>query len=382
MTIRAFEGFEGGVQGPFASSLTGTFSIQGTTKHTGNYALQVNPTTTNTGGITLNALNASGRPEVTATGFAVAEVYTSFYFRIGTLPDALDEEFFRYSLVDGTGAGRYRIGSDGTVRFYDDGNTLTETGTTVLSTGVWYKIEIRCSGTAIPDYELKIDGVSELSGTYAQTGADILNLRFGKTANSNGKTVDFYYDDIIIDDAAYPVDAIILAMTVNGDGSTQQWTSGTNGSDHQEVDEIPPDGGTTYVQCGTGGSQVSLFNLISCATAGISGTIHGAAAVIYIRENTSVTSSNSNRVRSGATNSDKTGFNCSTTLASLGSLHLVDPATSAAWTTGGLDAVEVGSIEANAVAMRMDAVFCEVLFIPGAAPAGLYRGFFALAGGA
>jgi hypothetical protein len=360
MTIKCIEGFEGGIRGPFVTA-GGTADVQTVTKRSGTYSLQTNPTTTNTGFWLLYGLATTGGIDTT-NGFNVADLYVGFYFRIATLPAANNEEIFRHTNVNSSTSIQYRIGSTGVITAYSGPGALVATGTTVLSTGVWYRIDIRCSGGAAGNYEIKINGVSELSGAVAQTASNILRFALGKTVNQNGNSVDFFYDDVVADDAAYPVDAPILVMAVNADGSTQQWTSGTNASNYLEVDEIPTDFGVTYVKCGTGGNQVSLFGLQSCAVAGVSGTINAAIMTAIIREDITVASDNRLRVRSGGNNYDSTTFDHTTSYFTRGALHTVDPATGVAWTIAGLDAVEIGSIEVAAVSMRMNSVFMQVLF--------------------
>ncbi len=363
MTLVMAEGFEHGTVGPWGS-LSANCLVLGTTKKTGGYAVDANPpTTTAAAAATFNGLGTNGTRD-TSNGYNVNDLYVSFDVQFGNLPGASNETFFGSNIVAGTTLIRLRISSGGLVSLYDPSATLIATGSTALSAGVWYRMDVRLCGSATSSYEVKIDGVTEFSGTFAQSGGNVRSFNLGKVVNSNSQQIRCYFDNVFADDAAYVSNsAVVLGLPVDSDGSTQQWASGTGASNYTQVDEIPATV-SDYVKCSTAGNQVALFGFASCASAGISGTILGALFAILIREETSVTSANAVRVRSGGNNYDSANYNGSTTLESRGSFRIVDPATSVAWTTTGLDAVEAGSIETNTVAMLLGGVIVQVAFIP------------------
>lgn len=331
-----------------SSATSGNVSVQATTKRTGGYALQSNPTTTAVGYhefVGLSTAGATSNPNI-------ATAYVRFYFRAGTLPAANDEEIFvQRDTTNANNKLHVRINSAGNLVVYNQANTLVATGATALSTGTWYRIEVKSGNGTSAAYEVKIDGASELSGTTDQNATNCGAVRLGKVANRNSQTVNFYYDDFHYDDTAYPGSGNILAMKPNGAGSSSQWTSGT-GSTFAEVDEIPSDDDTSYIMNSASVSQSSLFAMEDTTTVGISGTILGTKGWHRIKEASAVTSANHLRLRSSATNSDTNARDLSTSYASYGKLYATDPATATAWTTGGLDAVELGVLEDNAVQIR------------------------------
>lgn len=365
MAILQFTGFESGST-TGTSAIAGTGSIQSSVKRSGTYAFRANPTTTATGSLNVLMFNASG---LLATG-STADLYTTFYFRYATKPASASEPI---ATIEGTGQRhvQLRIDSAGKLSIYDyTGTIVGSAGTTVLSQDTWYKISLYAGtdvgGGTLP-FTLNIDDTLELSGNAPAGDTNNCSyLALGKTTDENGQTVEYFYDDVSTSSTAfisgtYQVDPLV----VNGDGVTMTWNAGTGASDYQEVDEIPPDD-ANYVQSPTTGNpNVALFTL----TSGITGTISAVRALIRTRENTSVTSATKARIYSGGSTADSGTNNGTTAFVAQGVLSETDPATGSAWTSGGINGVEMGAVENNAVAVRCSFVMGEVLYSPSAPPA-------------
>lgn len=388
MTVKIIEGFEAGAVSPQCQGLTGTnATIDSTVKRTGGYSMKMDMPTGNITRARYFYLAADG----TQTGMAIATgtpIYVQWYFYVESLPSSGSDDmiFSTQGTTLGVRQATLAIKSDGKLELW--GSTeggLRATSTTALSVGVWYRLALKIAAGSSQPYELRINGTTEFSGTANFGSASIDRIEFGcQTRGINGTTsagtITFYYDDIIMDDATWPPDGKVLIAVPKANGSTQQWTTGTNSSNYQEVDDAPGDGGVTYVKCGTGGNQVALFNLQDCADIGIAtgSTINAVLTAISVREDTSVTSSNKIRVRSNSSNFDNTGLNHTTTYAVKGRFDATDPGTGVAWTTSGFDAFEVGSIEVNSVSMRMDFANAQVHYTP---PPQDTKSFFMLVGG-
>lgn len=359
------EGFEsGGNEG--CQSVTGTSSVSSTTFRTGGYSFRANPTTTAVGNCRLATMSAAGVP---TTAFGAATLYARFYFRAATLPGSGDEEIFVVLDTAGTQKAAVRINSSGNLIVYNNANVSQGTGTTALATNTWYRIELQTTTNASASaFELRIDGATEDSGTATQGSTNHGSYRLGKGTNRSGQTVDFFYDDVSIDNSAFPGVGAIQRMDADSNGSTAQWTAGSGSSNHLEVDDVPTDGDTTYIAKGSAASQTHLFGLESSASAGISGTINAVKGHVRCRESTSGTSANLIRIRSGSTNSDSTTTNMGTTFASYFRLLTVDPDDSAAWTTTDLDGVEVGPVDTSALStVRCTSVHLQVDYTEAAA---------------
>jgi hypothetical protein len=256
-----------------SNATAGTTSVQSSVKRTGTYALLANPTTTNVGYhqfLTFGASGVSSNPNV-------ATMYSRFYFYYTTKAASGAEEIFvQRDTTNAADKLSVRLNSSGNLVVYDSAASLVATGSTALSSSTWYRIEVKAGNGAAAAYEVKIDGTSELSGTANQAATNCGGIRLGKVTDRSNQSVTYYYDDINMNDAAYPGDGNVLMIKPKANGSTHQCTWGTNSSNYLEVDEVPADDGTTYILCPTGtGASTSLFDLEETATVGISGTVNG-----------------------------------------------------------------------------------------------------------
>lgn len=367
MAIINFVGFESGSSSLESYTSSGV-TISSAQARTGTYSLQCNPVTTGTVYQTYGPIESDGTNGDGSPGFG-NNVIVKFHLYVATLPSA-NEEMIAGGL-QGSGATRtweLRLTSTGTLKLYDSVPTLIGTSS-ALSTATWYCIEVKWGTSAsVATLELKINEVVSVTTTTANTtGAGTGRMFLGKIANLNGVGYDCYFDDLIICDTTtgyLGANPVVKLLDVDSNGSTMQWTSGTGSSNYAEVNEIPLSS-ATYVKSNGSASQVALFDCESTSTAGISGTILAVKGAVRVLEDTGTpTSSNSIRIRSNVTNSDSTARDLTTTASA--SLRLLenDPDTAAAWTTGGLDAIEVGSIENNAVAVRMQWAGVFVLYTP------------------
>lgn len=357
-----FSGWESGDNSEFRSS-TGTNSVQTSVVRTGVYALQVNPTTSAVGNMRLGGIRADGRPN---GEMSVNSLYTRFYFRIGTAPASSEEQFIEMADTGGSTKCYFTLNSSRQIKAYSNSGALIATGATALSVDTWYRIEIQTStGSGNQAYEVKIDGTSEISGTMNQLTNQHGSLYIGKRTNLNSQTINFYYDDIYCDDSAFPGAGQSVRLAPTANGATAQWTSGTGSSNYLEVDEIPPST-SDYLQNSVSTNQAHYVTLESTSTKSVSGTINSVKSHIYAREGTSGTSSNQLKLKSGATTVDTTAYNHSTTNQHILKLNDTDPNTASAWTTSAIDSIEVGVLEANAIAMRCMYMAAYVDFVPGA----------------
>lgn len=341
------------------SATAGTISYStGVVHDQGGASLRANPATTGTGYAALQGIAADG----TVTAFTLADAYVSFYFRAATLPASGHEPIFAFYSSGGTLKFSVAINSSGNLMALDRTGATAETGSTVLAADTWYKIDVRGGNGETAAYAVRINDAAELSGTAAMAGTDVGRVRLGKTHNISGQTVDFYYNSFVIRDDAFQADGYEIAVGVpTADGSTMQWTGGTG--NYTGIDEIP-DSTADYVEA-TGAGDVALFDFAAAATLGVSGTIHGVMGIARLRMITG-TASTSLRTRSGTTNSDGSPYATTISTLTRRQMSLVDPDTSTAWTTGGIDDIELGAVEANAVLPRITSLELLVMYTPGA----------------
>ena len=170
--IPSATGWENGTSESFQDGTgSGTRSVQSSVVKTGTYAFRVNPVGGGSGALAIGCPNAVGNVAISCN---VADAYIGFHYRVDTLP-ASGYIVFAKPLNTGTGAGamlHLRQNSDGTLAVADSGNTLKGTSATALSTGTWYWIEINTKPGGAAAYSLRINGVTEISGTANQGGSN------------------------------------------------------------------------------------------------------------------------------------------------------------------------------------------------------------------
>ena len=338
MAIIGLCGFETGdtVQ---AIGVAGTHAVQGTVKRTGAYALRCNPTTTGVGYVGLGGYN----PKPAAYNAATA--YYTFLFRYATKPASNSEPLFTAASTTGANKFHIRINSAGNLSAHNRFGTLMATGSTVLAVDTWYRIDAKVGTGASAAWEVRIDGVSEISGTGDLGAGNNGWGNFGKRLNANGNTVDFFYDDIVVSDSAYvSYTPAIWLLTVNGDGNYQQWSPKSAGAHYVELDETPSDGLSTYVEkVYTAGTFVDTCTLTSCAAAGVVGTPQLVFSGMLGADAAGLgTATGEVRLRSGSTDDDSATAALTVTFLLHAKIYTTDPADAAAWTTAKVNALEVG----------------------------------------
>jgi hypothetical protein len=360
MAVRFIEGPRMGILSPNITT-SGTFAIASGAGRYGGDAIRFNNTTGQQAQIRHGDFSASGE---TPTDMGITtQLCGQFYFKWEVMDNAA-ARICAFKTSGGTVGCEVKLNTDGTLGLYSNA-TLRGTSSTALAQSTWYRIAVKSTKSSSGAQELQINGVSEVSGTWSN--GNVVIDRFFLTNDARGTaSTDFFYEDIIGDDASFPPDGRVLLSVPNAQanaGANNEWTAGTNGSDYQECDEVPPDGGTTYVQSPTVADSRQLFNFQNFDTIGGTGSaINAVQAVVSVRENTSVTSSNLLRLLTTVAG-DTTARNEGTSYTTKGKIYALNP-TGAAWTVTTFNSIQMGSVEANAVAMRMDVAYLQVHYTP------------------
>lgn len=365
-----FGGFEIGSTSVLdAAATSGTFTVVTTPVKHGTYAFETNPTTTAVGFARFRGFGTNGG----SAFVSLSTLYAGFYFRVATLPSANSEEMF--SVRSSTALKMaLRINSAGSLMVFDSTGIVqigSDSGT-ALSLNTWYWITVSCATGLTAAVEVLINGVSEISGTGNLTVDNGAAIDLGKTTNRNGETVDFFYDDWQLDDAALPTEKTSLLLQPDSDGSAVTWTRGgtDSGNDWDQVNEIPPDT-ADYLVSTLGIADRSHVGFESCASAGVSGTITAVRFSAYSARDGAANGTYSLGIRSGGTNSDNAATNIAgagfawVIRASVSTVLVVDPTDAAAWTVAKVDALEGCVIEQEATDKTKTAwMGLEVLFTP------------------
>lgn len=378
MTIRAFSGFEGvskevaGYVGRVAGAAANV-TVQSVIVHAGRYAGRINSTGA-TSHFQLEFEQNDPTTWLAARGYAVAGTgcFVELQVWLDSLP-AVDTEIA--TIVAGpsgtTGAIRIVLTPTGALKLQynaSGGWTAVGSASSALSTGAWHKVQFAVTGllnsgtTSVGTAELIIDGSAIASGSSLPIIADTKYRWVWLGNDATSSTYRVYFDDVIVDDTAYPTVALceVPVLLPDSAGTDSAWT-GT----FADVDETPPDDNTSYITITANGAHT--FGMSSAASSHILSdtNIKAVQAVAYINMvNTDVATRTQTRVRSGATIQDTAwsvapgdGFYGPSRI-----LMLTDPNTGAAWTKAALDALEIGVSKTSGIQeVRTTAVYASIL---------------------
>lgn len=231
-----------------------------------------------------------------------------------------------------------------------NGTTLA-TGATALQQGVsrWYYVEFKVvihnsAGT----YEVRIDGVTEVSGSGANTRGGTANnyanqLRlFG--GSSQAAVSGIIIDNLVVMDGTGGVNNTFLGenrvvtLYPSGAGNTTQWTPST-GANYAAVDETPQNGDTDYVSTSTvTNKDTYAFGDLPAAASAVS----GVQVNIVGRKDDVGPRSLAPVVRSGGTDYDGSNGALTSTYDVISQVYEQNPNTSAAWAVAGVNGAEFG----------------------------------------
>lgn len=297
----------------------------------GNYALRVNPTGTGTGYSTYRYANG--------VSFGLSQIFARTYINIATALAATSEDIC--SFHDGVLGYKMivRLTNARVLAAYSsNGTSLLGTGTTVIPLATDTRIEWTCGTGANAPWEVRINGVSEISGTSSNLSALSHNyVRFGKATNRNGNSIDIRYGHTRVDSGSYPGAGVVLPIALLSDGSVLDWTIGAGaGLRWQQIDETPHDSATTYLLSPLMVGAQNFAQLVSYATAGITTAIATYKMMSVTQMNVHNQSGQAKlRVRHGGSNADSGPFVPADPATGLwtnfGYLILVDPSTGVAW---------------------------------------------------
>lgn len=193
-------------------------------------------------------------------------------------------------LMEGGGATEHGgVRFNGTFLQVNRAGTLV-TGTTAIVTNRWYYVELKyVVHDTTGSYELRIDGVTELSATNVDTrnggtSGVIDSFTIGTVSGSN---VNYEYADIYFCDGAgstnndFLGDVRVEALFPNGNGNSSQLvgSDGNSTDNYLLVDETTTTNATTdYVQSATTGEQDTYTYTNMTA---LTGTVYGLQILPY-----------------------------------------------------------------------------------------------------
>lgn len=348
-----------------ADSAGGSISVVASPFSGGGYAYRVNPTTTGTGSFLFSQFGTDGY--VYDVGMNSTQAYYEFRFRCAQKSSAVTGEQIFDCRVLGASKASVRLLSSGLLAVYDSTNTLVATGSTVIADNTDYHIGFSCGTGASAAYELRVNGVTELTGTLNSGTTRHYGIRIGKQTDLNGTTVDYYYDDVICSDTGfsngiYRVGSMLPDSTV----SIGSWTGGPNPDDYTQIDDYSDS--TTYLKASAAGSFYMGMQDRSAAGM-INGTVVALKPYAVVRADSASGSGSVDLLVTTTAGGAYDGTSPSKTYTTTETLlqwclAKIPGTASTAWTSSEVDGVQQG-LYASATGIRCSSLWNEALFIPG-----------------
>lgn len=218
---------------------------------------------------------------------------------------------------------------------------LIATGTKVLLVNTWYWIEfdVLIGAGATGSATVAIEGANDIvvaGVTTQQSGAaqatHIMWLGCGNPVQ---------FDDMYVKDTAGIIGpAKVTLQKPASDGAVVNWTPSSGVTHFNLVNEVPPDGDTSYVSTATAGTQ-DLYNFQPLPAA--PQTIFTVQVSLYARKDDAAARSIATLVRSGGLVFVGATQTVSSTYSDFYTqIYDQDPNTAAAWTFAGFNAAQFG----------------------------------------
>jgi hypothetical protein len=280
---------------------------------------------------------------------ASAEIFMGYGFRVSAHNTSNYVAFFGDSgatqhltlVTNATGVLELRRGTTS--------GTVLATGTTNVADDAWRHFEVhatiadsggvfqlRLNGSA--SYEINYSGDTKNAGTATNVDA----VKFSLYVNNAMKISDVFILNAAGDaPTSWLGDKAIRTLTPNGNGDASQWVGSDSNSTNNYllVNDAPLDV-ADYVGASTNGYQ-DLYTL-SNLPVGVTG-VTAVALNLYAAKTDAGAMAIKPLLRSGGTDYAGTAVAQPTTPATMQAIYAVDPATSAAWATSAVDALEAGA---------------------------------------
>lgn len=218
--------------------------------------------------------------------------------------------------------------------------TLKGTGTTPLTSGQYYYVEMELTIGVAGRVKVYLDGNLEVDSGVYNTLRTLSGDVYGfflccPGAGSNATFSDLYVADTLLGPQR------VSTLMPSGDGALSQWTPLSGTTHFNLVNEQPPDGDTSYVSSSTPGN-IDLYTFPGLAYT--PANVFGAQVSFYARKDDVAARQIAAEVRSGGANFVGSTLPVLTTsyIDSYLQCFNTDPFTGLAWTPTGINAAQFG----------------------------------------
>lgn len=276
---------------------------------------------------------------------ASAKVIMGFAVKMATLSDTVD----CLRLFGDGGTVQHlalRFMTSGAVAVYSSGTQRAISAAGLFATGGWYYVEISATvNDSTGAVTVKINGTTALTFTgdtkNAGTSATLDRFTFQNVATTAGLQLDDLYvcDGLGTTNNDFLGDVRIQTLMPTGAGSSTQFTPTGSSNNWDNVDEQPWSASDYNSDSVSGHRDLYAIADLIAGTTGIKAVQHN----MITRKNDSGLRQIKTAVKSGA--SVYTGVAVTVGSADVwaATVRETDPATSAAWTVSGLNALEAGA---------------------------------------
>ncbi|HSX05666.1 MAG TPA: hypothetical protein VLF69_04315 [Candidatus Saccharimonadales bacterium] len=236
-------------------------------------------------GLRISSMTSATQAGVLYKWLAVASTGPYFlrtYLNVQTLPSA-SNHIISIGSSSGTVGGspqcKITLESNGTLILRNQSGTQIGSASSALTTNTWYMVELKTDTTAGSGSRIiegRLNG-SVFATTSSGTQTNSLSFSVGGNLDAEAQTTgEWWFDDIALDDStgsfqtSYPGSGKIIHLKPNATGDANGFATqvgGTAGSTNNftRVNEVTPDGLTSYNQSGT----LNAEDLFNCENSGI-----------------------------------------------------------------------------------------------------------------
>lgn len=311
--------------------ISGTFSTSTTTRlGSGMSIAQVN-------GFSGNSIGKSITPS--------ARVFIGFAMNMLIVPGTIIKTYTDSGV---TSQVYVTLNSGGSFSIYrGNGTVLATSAAGLYPSGTWQYIELCAAINGTTGYcELRLNGgtIASFTGNTRNGGTSLNIDRFDLLRTSGGSETD-YWDDLYVCDNTgtanntFLGDVQVQTLLPNGAGASTQFTPTGSANNWQTVADVPYST-TNYSSTSTVGNR-DLYTL-SDLSAG-TGSVMGIQTNMIVNKTGAGTANLKAALQSGGTVYYDPTVALSTTTTWTGAVRQVDPATSAAWTVGGVNNLQAGA---------------------------------------
>lgn len=205
--------------------------------------------------------------------------YNRIYLRVTARPATTA----RHILGSHTTNIGVKLNPDGTLTLTSAGVTVGTSTTALTDTTKWYRVEWRLAdGSSVP--VLLIDGATEVT---ASPSGWTMSAIVG-TLDTVADTMTLYYDDLVVDDSAFPGAGNVILLLPTADDTRTNWTGGGGGTTNlwDAVNNTPPAGSSTDTNTNcitsnsTGGVYIATLHDYATRGMGASDTVNAIMQVV------------------------------------------------------------------------------------------------------